>query len=149
MKGFKFRLKALYRLRSFEEENCKIELGKINKEIAILEERIRACEESISTAYDSQKSIAEKGISAREIQFYPYYVEGRLQSIKNMNEQIEDLVQKRERKMEELSVLRAKSKVLEKLKEQEKKKYKKALEKEDEKNLEEEVQKWLRYQKNT
>jgi flagellar FliJ protein len=117
---FKFKLDGLLKVREFNEKKIKIELGKILKEITELENKIEFANKSIDETYDAQE-VAMKDISSgRMIQFFPFFIQGKKEDIKNKKTLLWALNKKRNDKIAELATARGQVKVMENFKEREK-----------------------------
>lgn len=141
-KKFKFKLEAVLKLRRLEEEKCKMEVGRLQVAINKYEDMILDNNESIKISYDSHEEALEKGMSAQELQFHPYFVSGKKAHIDAIQAEIRRLEYEKKRKVEELSMLRGKVKVFEKMREKELSKFKKEANKKEYMELEEQTQNW-------
>lgn len=120
---FKFKLDGLLKVREFNEKKIKIELGKILKEITELENKIEFANKSIDETYDAQE-VAMKDISSgKMIQFFPFFIQGKKEDIKNKKTLLWALNKKRNDKIAELATARGQVKVMENFKEREKKEW--------------------------
>lgn len=142
MKGYKFRLEALLKVRRLEEDQCKMEIGRLQVQITNLKDKIKEHNFSITSAYQSQEEALKGGVTGQEIGFYSYMVEGNIASIKLIENNIKKLEENVSELYQELSQYRAKVKVLENMKEKDRLKYKKALNKKEQEKIEEQVQNW-------
>lgn len=123
MNMFKFKLDGLLKVREFNEKKIKIELGKILKEITELENKIEFANKSIDETYDAQE-VAMKDISSgKMIQFFPFFIQGKKEDIKNKKTLLWALNKKRNDKIAELATARGQVKVMENFKEREKKEW--------------------------
>ena len=142
MKGFKFKLDAVLKIRKLKEEQCKMAIGKIQVRIRELESFKAEHNAGIQRAYEDQEQALESGLSGQELQFHPFFVDGKRAHINVIDNEIADLKQDVAQMYEELKQLRADVKVIDEMKEKEKTKYKKALEKRQFEAIEEQVQNW-------
>ena len=136
-RGFKFKLEGPLKLRKFNEEKRKIELGEINQEIHIVKEKIEELKNHIEEAYNSRENSLQAASSGFFVKFFPYYVETKYQEIKNQKMRLEALEKKYQKKMKEVEMAINSTKVVENLKEKKLLEYKKNLEKKDQDEIEE------------
>ncbi len=125
MKRFNFKLKGLLKIREVVEQKVKIELGEILQQINNLRDEIIVLNHDISEGYKSQESVSRNHATAKMLEFYPYFLEGKREHIKFRKDQIKQLQVKYDEKIEQLKKARADVKLIEKLKEKELKKYNK------------------------
>jgi flagellar export protein FliJ len=124
-----------------------MELGRLQVQISQHKNRIEENQKSVQTSYDSHEVAMGEGITGQEVRFHPYFVAGKMAAIKQHQEEIHRLESIVEERTQELAQLRAKVKVLDKMKEKEKDIYKKELEKKQYQDIEEQVQNWKQYLK--
>lgn len=137
MKQHKFKLEALLKLREFKEEKVKIELGRINQEIATNKAKIEELNLSIDLGYQSQSAaLGGDGSQGKMIGFYPMYVDGARAHIKALEAKNYSLQKKYQTKLLELNKCRGDVKVMESLKEKDLIKFKK----EEDKKLRESIE---------
>lgn len=149
MKGFKFKLDPVLKIRKLKEEQCKMEIGRYQVQIKTLKEEIERHHSGIEQSYESQEKGLSQGLSGQEVQFHPFFVQGKVAHIRKINEQVKDLEQTVQQKYIELNTLRADVKVIEKMKEKKTTEYKKDLQKKQYEVIEEQVQNWRASQKNS
>lgn len=142
MKGFKFKLEAVLKIRRLKEEQCKMQIGQIQVRIAELKGYLAEHEKGIDKAYADQEASLSGGMSGQEIQFHPFFVKGKRAHMNHINKEISDLTKAAEEKYAELAKLRAEVKVIDDMKEKQMKQYKKQLEKKQFAEIEEQVQNW-------
>lgn len=142
MKGFKFKLEAVLKIRRLKEEQCKMQIGQIQVRIAQLKSFLAEHEKGIDKAYADQEISLAGGMSGQELQFHPFYVSGKKAHIDHINKELSDLDKMAQEKYAELAKLRAEVKVIDDMKEKQKKQYKKQLEKKQFAEIEEQVQNW-------
>ncbi|TNF01000.1 MAG: flagellar export protein FliJ [Deltaproteobacteria bacterium] len=118
-KKYKFKLQGLMKLREFKEKRVKLELGEIVSEIQNLKDEITAIEKQIDEAYESFHATSKNGADGKFLQFYPFYIQGKREDIKNKENLIYSLERRMEVKRKELSEARGEVKVLENLREKE------------------------------
>ena len=147
MKGYKFKLEAVLKIRKLKEEQCKMEIGRIQVEINKRKNDIKKHTAGIEQAYTSQEKLMEDGVSGQEARFYPYFVSGKRAHINAVQNEIDDLQSDVNSKFEELKILRGSVKVIDEMKEKDKIKYKKKIEKKQFEDIEEQVQNWNQFQK--
>lgn len=129
MKKFEFRLQALLKVREFREKQVKSELGEILRQIHQLKEMNIQLNSDIDEAYRSQEKMLEGHVDAQFLNFYPYFIEGKKNHIKNNDNQIYSLQKRYQLKLEELKHAKADVHVIESLKEKEQIKHKKEVDK--------------------
>lgn len=144
MKGYKFKLEALLKIRKLKEEQCKMQIGRIQVEISQLDQKIEDRSSYIGEAFTAQEIALQEGASGKELAFYPYFVEGNRASIRDIKQKKRSLEKQVQQLYLQLNKLRADVKVISKMKEKDQIKYKKNLEKKEFQNLEEQVQNWKR-----
>ena len=140
MKKFKFRLRALKKLREFREKKLKVELGNILREINNVEDRLRVIDDEVDEGYRSQESVLEEDTEGKLIKFYPMYFQGKAADKVKTNTKLDWLKDKYDEKMGELKIARGESKVIEKLEEKEHKTFKKLQDRKMQAELEETFQ---------
>jgi len=142
MKGFKFKLDALLKVRKLKEDKCKMEIGRLQVERKRKIDDIKNQNLGIDKAYGDQEASIKKGVTGLDIQFYPYFMQGKRTNIQLLKNEISHLDFQIEQKYKELSKLRADVKVLDSMKEEHQISYKKQLNKKIDQDLEEQVQIW-------
>ena len=142
MKGYKFKLDAVLKIRKLKEEQCKMEIGRIQVRINLLKSEISKHNVGIEHAYESQEESLKDGLTGQELQFHPYFVSGKRAHIGYLENEIRDLTHDVNQKFDELKQLRANVKVIDEMKEKDKLKYKKAYQKKQDEVIEEQVQNW-------
>ena len=142
MKKYKFKLDALLTIRKLKEEQCKMQIGKIQVRIAELEKEIIEQDSGIDEAYSLQEQSLAGGAGGLEVRFHPYFVEGKRRHIEGLEHQKMRLQYHVQQKFLELNQLRANVKVIDKMKEKDFTKYKKDLNKRMDRQVEEQVQNW-------
>lgn len=142
MKGYKFKLDAVLKIRKLKEEQCKMEIGRIQVQINNLKGDIQRHQEGIQQSYDSHEQGLVQGLSGRELSFHSYFVSGKSADIAKIKKEIAELTELINEKYDELKFLRADVKVMEQMKDKDKTKYRKALEKKQFQEIEEQVQNW-------
>jgi len=142
MKKYKFKLDALLKIRKIREDQCKMEIGRIQVQITNLKNEVEKHSAGISEAYDLQEQSLATGASGLENRFHPYFVEGKRAHIGKLQEQIEELELRVQQFYRILSTLRANVKVIEEMKEKDKTEYKKQLNKKINEDIEEQNMNW-------
>ncbi len=137
MKKFKFKLDGLLKLREFSEKKIKIELGEILKEITATEEMIAKMNRDIDETYKAQDELLSTAADGRLLQFFPYYIQGRKEDIKNKENLLWSLRKKYENKVQELATARGQVKVLENFKDKKKHEWTKEKDKKELESIEE------------
>lgn len=142
MKKFKFRLEALLKVRKLKENQCKMEIGRLQVEVSELKNQINFHQSAISQAYEAQEEVLNEGTTGQEISFYPYMFQGNQASISILEEKINVLTAKIDELYFELGQLRASVKVVENMKDNDFNKYKKLRNKKEQEIIEEQVKNW-------
>lgn len=137
MKKFKFKLDGLLKVREFKEKKIKIELGEILKEISQTEELITKMNKDIDDTYRAQEDLMATSADGKMLQFFPYYIQGRKEDIKNKENLLWSLNKKYENKMQELAEARGQVKVLENFKDKKKTEWRKEKDKKELETIEE------------
>lgn len=143
MKKYQFKLDAVLKLRKLREENCRTELGVLNRELEQINARIAHEHEEIKKYYQIQETSLKNGANAGKLQTFPGIIAAKDKSIQILirgQKRQELLIQE---KKEELAVLRGELKVMENLKEKDYGEWKKAYNKEVDQTVEEQTQIWL------
>jgi flagellar FliJ protein len=137
MQKFKFKLDGLLKVREFKEKKIKIELGEILKEIAIVEEKIAAANTAITETYDAQEAFMKDPSSGQMLQFFPLFIQGKKDDIKNKENLMWSLKKKYDKKIAELATARGEVKVMENFKEKKKGEWTKEKNKKEQEAIEE------------
>lgn len=140
MKGFKFKLNGLLKVREFKERTLKVELGQILKQINGAEEEILKLKKDIQETYEAQETFMADPSAGEMIKFFPKFIETKNSAIDNQENLIYALKKKFDFKQKELATARGEVKVIENLKEKKQTEYKKKLEKKHQENVDELVQ---------
>lgn len=142
MKGHKFKLEAVLKLRKIKEDVCAMELGKIQLQINDLNMYKDEHLEDIKNAYGAQELDLKQSVNVVEIQKKQMLISGKREHIVRIEESLEVLRERLEEKVQELAKLKGDVKVIANMKEKSIKKYKKELNKKINENLEEQTQNW-------
>lgn len=143
MKKYLFKLDAVLKLRKLKEENCRTELGLLNKELEIIVQKIATDKEEIGKYYQIQELALKTGATAGKLQTFPLLVEAKENSIKVFERKKKSHEEMIQEKKQELAILRGELKVIENLKEKDFTDWKKAYNKEVDQKVEEQTQIWL------
>lgn len=117
MQKFKFKLDGLLKVREFKEKKIKIELGEILREITAVEDKITAANVAISETYDAQDAFMRDPSAGHMLQFFPLFIQGKKDDIKNKENLLWALKKKYDKKIAELAAARGEVKVMENFKE--------------------------------
>ncbi len=117
MQKFKFKLDGLLKVREFKEKKIKIELGEILREIGDVEEKIRSANTAIDETYEAQETFMRDPSLGQMLQFFPYFIQGKKEEIKNRENLLWALKKKYDTKITELATARGQVKVMENFKE--------------------------------
>ena len=137
MQQFKFKLDGLLKVREFKEKKIKIELGEILKEIGEVQGNIALANKAIDESYEAQEVCLKDHSSGRMIQFFPYFVQGKKEDIKNKENLLWALKKKFDLKIKELATARGEVKVMENFKEKKLGEWKKERNKKEMETIEE------------
>lgn len=77
MKKFKFRLEAILKIRKLKEEQCKLEIGRLQVQINNIDNEINQHHKGIQQSYESHEQGLDSGIIGRELHFHPYFIQGK------------------------------------------------------------------------
>lgn len=135
MSKFKFKLEGLLKLRRFDEQRVKLEIGQIVSEIQNTKERIAKLKADIEEAYEARDVELRGSVSGQFLQFFPMFVKGKEEDINNNESLLHALERKYQAKLLELNEARGKVKVVENLKEKEFTKFKKEWNKKQEEKI--------------
>lgn len=136
MKGFKFKLDGLLKLREFKENSIKSQLGAILKEINRVEGKIEEIEKSIDESYKSQEEFLAQPAAGEMIKFFPYFIQGRKEDLAVQHNLLRGLRNQYEQKLLELKKARGDVKVLENMKDKKSSEFRKAANKKREADIE-------------
>jgi flagellar FliJ protein len=137
MQKFKFKLDGLLKVREFKEKKVKIELAEILKEIADTEDKIEKIKFAINEAYEAQEQFVAEAAAGRMIQFFPMFIQGKKEDLKNKESLLWALKKKYAAKIEELGKARGEVKILENFKDKKMTEHRKAGMKKEQDEIEE------------
>jgi flagellar FliJ protein len=137
MQKFKFKLDGLLKVREFKEKQLKIELGEILKEINVVEEKIADANRAISETYDAQEACMRDPSNGQMLQFFPLFIQGKKEDIKNKDNLLWSLRKKYDKKVAELATARGEVKVMENFKDKKKDEWSKEKNKKEQEAIEE------------
>lgn len=137
MQKFKFKLDGLLKVREFKEKQLKIELGELLKEMNQVEDKIAEANKAISETYEAQEAFMRDPSSGQMLQFFPLFIQGKKEDIKNKENLLWSLKKKYEKKMAELATARGEVKVMENFKDKKKGEWTKEKNKKEQELIEE------------
>lgn len=137
MQKFKFKLDGLLKVREFKEKQLKIELGEILKEINVVEGKIADANQAITETYDAQEAFMRDPSNGQMLQFFPLFIQGKKEDIKNKDNLLWSLRKKYDKKVAELATARGEVKVMENFKEKKKDEWSKEKNKKEQEAIEE------------
>jgi flagellar protein FliJ len=137
MQKFKFKLDGLLKVREFKEKKIKIELGEILREIGAVEDKISEANKAINEAYAAQEACMQDVSKAQMLQFFPYFIQGKKEDIKNKQNLLWALQKKYDQKIAELATARGEVKVMENFKDKKKTEWTKERNKKEQEAIEE------------
>ena len=118
-KKFQFKLEGLLKLRKFNEQKIKVELGEIVKEISAVENKIRELKSHIEETYESQDQVMKDSVNGQLARFFPYYIQAKREDIKNQENLLFSLKKRYEAKVKEMGKAMGEVKVIENFKDKE------------------------------
>lgn len=136
MKGFNFKLEALLKLREFNEQKVKTEVGKVLREISDIKKKMKGIEDSIKETYQAQEEVMKQPNDAHMLKFFPFYLKSRSEDLKVQEGLLKKTNEKYEELLQELKKARGEVKVLDNMKAREKNKFKKNRNKKESENIE-------------
>ena len=136
MKGFNFKLDALLKLREFNEQKVKTQVGVVLKEINRIEEKINEIDKSIRETYQSQEELMKKPSDAHMLTFFPFYLKSRKDDLKIQQNLLEKSNEKYTELLNELKQARGEVKVLDNMKGRKKKEFVKKKNKKESEEIE-------------
>jgi flagellar FliJ protein len=137
MQKFKFKLDGLLKVREFKEKQLKIELGEILKEITSVEDKIADANRAIAETYDAQEAFMRDPSNGQMLQFFPHFIQGKKEDIKNKDTLLWSLKKKYDKKVAELATARGEVKVMENFKDKKKEEWSKERNKKEQEAIEE------------
>jgi flagellar FliJ protein len=137
MQKFKFKLDGLLKVREFKEKKIKIELGEILKEISQVENLIKKANEAIQETYDAQETFLKDPSAGQMLQFFPIFIQGKKEDIKNKENLLWSLKKKYDKKILELAQARGEVKIMENFKDKKKEEWSKERNKKEQEAIEE------------
>lgn len=142
MKGHKFKLEAVLKLRKIKEDICKMELGKLQLRLNELRTYKLNHLNDISEAYEAQEEELKNSMSVSAMKKYPIMIAQKREHIKRIDDDLKYVQEDVELKIKELASLKGDVKVIANMKEKSVASYKKQLNKKMNENLEEQNQNW-------
>lgn len=137
MQKFKFKLDALLKVREFKEKKVKIELGELLKEIGTVEEKIELANIAIDETYEAQETFMKDPSAGQMLQFFPNFIKGKKEDIKNKENLLWNLKKKYDAKIVELAEARGQVKVMENFKDKKKGEWTKEKNKKEQEGIDE------------
>ncbi len=137
---YKFKLEAVLKMRKIREDQCKMEIGRIQVEIQKIKDQIAEQNAGIGEAYEMQEQALKDGSTGQESRFHPYFVTGKRSHIESLERDMGELEQRVARMYQILTQFRADVKLIEKMKDKDQKKFQKARDKKINADLEEQNQ---------
>lgn len=142
MKGHKFKLDVVLKLRKIKEDVCKTELGKLQTRKSALISYKKNHLIDISDAYKNQEEQLKTGLSVQELRAFPVMIEEKREHILRIDKELEYLNEDIDNKIQELAKLKGDVKVISKMKDKSLAEYKKNIDKKNNENIEEQNQNW-------
>ena len=141
-KKFKFKLDAVLKVRKLKEDQCKMEIGRIQVRISELESFLEENNKGIDEAYKAQEEALRKGATGLDLKFHPFFVSGKKANMDVIKAEMNMHRESLEEKYKELNALRGEVKLVEQMKENEFAKFKKEKAKREFAEIEEQVRNW-------
>jgi len=91
MKGFKFKLEALLKIRKLKEEECKQGIGKTQVAIANLKKMISQNDIDVAEVYEAQENVLSSGASGQEVKYFPFFTQGKRAHNEKLSQEISNL----------------------------------------------------------
>jgi flagellar protein FliJ len=145
MRKYQFKLDAVLKLRKLREENCRTELGMLNRGLEQIDAKIAQEIEEIQKYFQIQELSLKEGASAGRLQAFPGLIAAKDKSLENLQKAKTKQEKLITEKKQELAELRGELKVMENLKEKDFGEWKKAYNKEIDEKVEEQTQIWLNH----
>ena len=143
LKKYAFKLEAVLKLKKFNEETCRMELGALMLEMQKIDNQIEYEKLQIDNYYKMQEDLVTDGGAGSRLQMIPNLIAGKTKNIQLLNRAKRKQQQLIDEKRQQLIEVKAELQVMEKLKEKDFNAYKKALNKEIDQKVEEQTQLWL------
>ena len=137
MQKFKFKLDALLKVREFKEKKVKIERGALLQEISAIAEKIVLANAAIDETYAAQETFMRDPSAGQMLQFFPNFIRGKKEDIKNKENLLWALKKKYDAKIVELAVARGQVKVMENFKDKKKGEWTKERNKKEQEGIDE------------
>lgn len=142
MKGHRFKLEAVLKVRKIREDLCKMELGKLQVRVDSLKKFKRNHILDIEQAYYDQEEALKNGLNRQDLQKFPILIEEKRDHIKRIEVEMNDIKQNIEEKIRELAKLKGDVKLISNMKDKSIKNYRKQKSKKENTSLEEQNQNW-------
>jgi flagellar FliJ protein len=136
MKKYQFKLEAVKKLRESKEQQTKLELAAILKDIKKTEDRIEELKEQIISGYQAQEKVLETPGKGEILRFFPNFVQAKKEDIKANENKLAAFKRKYLEKVAELGKARADVKVMESMKDKDFGRYKKEVGKKEAETIE-------------
>lgn len=143
MKKYTFKLEAVLKIKKFNEEKCRTELGVLTSELHKIKNQIAYDHEQIQIYFNMQNESVDQGANISAISFLPDLIEGKKANIDLLSQSLSQKEDEIEQKKRELASLRGELKLMEKLKEKDFLKYQKKFNKKRDEIIEEQTRNWL------
>ena len=137
MRRFKFKLRAVLKMREFKEKKIEIELGKILARIHQVKNEIMNLKKDIAEAYDSQERVMKQPLKAKTLEFYPYYIRSKHDHILAREKTLETLDVEYQNKIREMQLARGEVKTIDNMKDRQFQEYRREYHKKEQQNIEE------------
>ena len=125
MKKFKFKLETVLKLREFKEEEAKLKLGEVVREMEEENYKINNLKKELDELYKQKDQMMKNPSSARMLSFFPTYLKTKKEDILAHENIVYSLQKKYEKKRQELAEAMGEVKVMENMKEKDHQQYKK------------------------
>jgi flagellar FliJ protein len=145
MLKYTFRLEPVLKIRKLKEENCRMELGQLFRELSKIEDQLRADKFDIDKFYQIQEGALKRGMNGGQLQAFPMLIAAKNENINRLEKAKLRQEQMIAEKKMELAKLKGDLKVMENLKQKDYDEYRKAVNKQIDQKVEEQTQNWLRF----
>lgn len=142
MRGYKFKLETVLKMKRFAEEKCRNELGQLYVEKTKIEDKVLYQKDEIQKCYKEQEDQLSLGVTARNIAVFPSMIEGKEKLIKMYQNDILKMNQFIKIKHDELIQRKSELKMMENMKEKDFLKYKTEYNKKMNQTIEEQQMYW-------
>ena len=142
MRGYKFKLETVLKMRRFAEEKCRNELGQLYVEKNKIQDKIIYQKNEIEKLYSEQESQLGAGVMARNLSAFPTMIQGKEKLIQLYKADLVKMDQFIKIKNDELIQRKSELKMMENIKEKDFLQYKTEYNKKMNQTIEEQQMYW-------